>query len=61
VLPHLAPQLVECCRFTEADEMQVEETSNNDINVYRGDYYESHDVEYVDPEGQENELEGITL
>jgi len=41
--------------------MQVEETSNNDINVYRGDYYESHDVEYVDPEGQENELEGITL
>lgn len=43
--------------------MQVEETNNNDINVYRGDYYETHDVEYVEMDNldQDNELEGITL
>ena len=34
VIGHLAPELVECCRFTEEDEMQVEETGDNDINVF---------------------------
>ena len=43
--------------------MQVEETGDNDINVFWGEYYETHDVEYVDAEeiGEEKEMEGITL
>ena len=42
--------------------MMIEETNNDDINLYNKDYYDTHDVEYVDEfDGDDNQLDGLTL
>jgi hypothetical protein len=63
VIPNLLPELVDGCIFTDYDLMTITESNNYDINVYSDQYYDSHNVEYVDVEEIEEEegVDGMTL
>lgn len=54
VLPHLVGPLLDCCIFTEEDQMLIDESKDQDIAIFNDKYYESHTVEFTD-EGEDME------
>ena len=60
-LPILAPILLECCRFVEADKIASMPTTKNDLNIYKEGYYEDNeDEEIEDGEGEYSSLESMS-